>query len=307
MKTPILLLTGAFNYSAEQFESLKNLGFNIVFAQQEAEPLPAEAHEAMAVVCNGLFLHHNIEDFPNLKLIQLTSAGLDRVPIDKIEKREIKLLNARGVYGIPMAEWALCKALEYFKGGKFFHHEQEQKRWTKNRNLKEIFGSKVGIIGAGNVGQEVAKRFKALGARITGFDIHSNPTEGFDQILTIELLPSKIGDFDIWILTAPLLPSTRGIIDRDKMIAMKKDSLIINISRGPLIDELALIDVLNTRKDLHAALDVFTVEPLPAESPLWAMENVTISPHNSFVGNGNNERMFNVIYSNLKNLMIELN
>lgn len=303
MNCPILLLTGAFKYSPKQLESLRHLGFNIFFVQQEAEPLPAEALNARAVVCNGLFLHHNIEDFPNLNMIQLTSAGLDRVPLDIISKRGITLHNARGVYSIPMAEWALYKTLEYFKGGDFFSQEQSLKRWTKNRNLREIHGSKVAIIGAGNVGQEVAKRFKALGASVSGFDVHSNPIMGFDHILPIDELATKINDFDIIILTAPLLPSTRGFINREILMSLRKNALIINISRGPLIDEKALIEVLNTRKDLHAALDVFTVEPLSPESPLWEMENVDVSPHNSFIGDGNNERMFSLIHNNLKSFI----
>ena len=99
-----LLLTGCFKYTEVQKEKLASLGFRIYFVQQEKEALPLAAAEVDATVCNGLFLSHNIEDFTNLKFIQLTSAGFDRVPVDYIKAKGIALHNARGVYSVPMAE-----------------------------------------------------------------------------------------------------------------------------------------------------------------------------------------------------------
>lgn len=295
-----ILLTGCFDYSKIQLEQLESLGHKIYFMQYESDSLPVEPPEIDATVCNGLFLHHNIDQFSNLKFIQLTSAGFDRVPVEIIKSRGIQLFNARGVYSIPMAEWALFRVLEFYKFGWTFKTQQENKQWTKNRRLREIFGSEVAVIGAGNVGQEVAKRFQALGAETTGFDVHTNNTLGFSNMALIESLYDKIGDFDIVILTAPLLPSTRGLFDRRILERMKKGSIIVNIARGALIDERALIDVLSERKDFFVALDVFEDEPLNTDSKLWEMDYVAISPHNSFVGDGNNYRMFNVIYNNLK-------
>ena len=156
------------------------------------------------------------------------------------------------------------------------------------------------VIGAGNVGQEVAKRFQALGAETTGFDIHTNETVGFNHMALTSTLKERIGEFDVVVITAPLLPSTQGLVSREVMNSLKTDSMLVNIARGGLIDEPALCDFLKSRKDVYAALDVFEVEPLPSDSLLWQLENVAISPHNSFVSDGNNERMFKVIYENLK-------
>lgn len=295
-----LLLTGCYNYSKEQINKLHSLGYDVYFMQQEKDELPLPASKIHAIVCNALFLNHDIEAFNQLKLIQLTSAGFDRVPIEKIKAHNIKLYNARGVYSIPMAEWALFRALEYYKQGWFFRKEQKETLWTKHRGLREIAGTYVAIIGAGNVGQETAKRFQALGATTIGFDIHTQETQGFDYMLLTNTLSEHIKEYDIVIVTAPLLPSTRGIISRDILLNMKENAMLINIARGGLIDEKAMIDVLTKRKDLFAALDVFETEPLATTSPLWGLENVAVSPHNSFVGNGNHERMFNVIYDNLK-------
>lgn len=298
-----LLLTGCFNYSEQQLAEIESLGYVVYFMQHENEQLPIYASQIDATVCNGLFIHHKIDDFLRLKFIQLTSAGFDRVPMDYIKSKSIEIHNARGVYSTPMAEWALFRVLEYYKHGWMFKAHQNSGQWIKDRNIRELSGSKVAVIGAGNIGQEVAKRFKVFNTENTGFDIHTNVTPGFDSMALITALPDKISQFDIVIVTAPLLPSTKGLINRDILHGMSSGAMLINISRGGLIDEKALIDILSERKDLFAALDVFQCEPLSDTSPLWNMENVAISPHNSFVSNGNNERMFSVMCNNLKNFI----
>ncbi len=262
--------------------------------------MPLATAEVDAVVCNGLFLTHNIDEFPRLKFIQLTSAGFDRVPIDKIKARGIELYNARGVYGIPMAEWALFRVLEHYKQGWFFKEKQVLHRWTKHRRLRELAGCRVAVVGAGNVGQEVAKRFGAMDCHVTGFDIHTTGTPYFDEIALTSTLLEHIGTYDVVVITAPLLPSTRGLISYDVMKNMKENAMLVNIARGGLIDQEALEKVFSERKDLFAALDVFEAEPLAEGTPLWTMDNVAISPHNSFISNKNNNRMFDVMYQNLK-------
>ena len=298
-----LLLTGCFKYSEAQMNVLRALGYTVYFMQQEHEDLPLLASDVDVTVCNGLFLNHDINDFTHLKFIQLTSAGFDRVPVDLIKARGIELFNARGVYSMPMAEWAIFRVLEHYKQGWFFYQEQIAGRWTKHRGLREIAGIKVAVVGAGNVGQEVAKRFQAFGAETTGFDVHTHETVGFHHMALTETLQECIGEFDVVVITAPLLPSTRGLISREVLKSMKENAVIINIARGGLVDQQALIEVFLQRPDLYAALDVFEEEPLPLSSPLWKMTNVAISPHNSFVSDGNNKRMFDVIYTNLKNFL----
>ena len=142
-----------------------------------------------------------------------------------------------------------------------------------------------------------------MGCKTIGFDIHTNPTDGFDEMQLTSSLLELVDSMDIVVVTAPLLPSTKDLISRDVMLAMNNYSMLVNIARGGLIDQNALIEVLSERKDLFAALDVFEEEPLPSLSPLWNMENVAVSPHNSFVSDGNDERMFKVIYNNLKNFI----
>lgn len=295
-----ILLTGAFQYNEEQLKTIEDLGAKVFFLQQEKDELPLQASEIDAIVCNGIFLYHKLEDFSSLKYIQLTSAGFDRVPLDEIKKRNIIINNARGVYSIPMAEWALARILERYKHLTTFNGNQKQSVWVKDRNLREINGTSVAIVGAGNIGQEVAKRLSAFGTHITGYDVFLGDRQYFEDVHHVDALRSEIQKYDIVVLTAPLTDETKHMISGNILESMKKDAILVNIARGGLVDTSDLINVLRKRTDIYAALDVFEEEPLPNSSPLWQMDNVAVSPHNSFVSNGNNERMFSVIFNNLK-------
>ena len=112
----------------------------------------------------------------------MTSAGLDRVPVGYINEKGIKLFNAKGVYGIPMAEYAVCGVLQLYKNTEFFYKNQQKGVWQKNRNLLELYGKTVCIFGCGNVGQECAKRFKAFGCKVIGLDISPYESDLFDYI-----------------------------------------------------------------------------------------------------------------------------
>lgn len=295
-----LLLTGAFNYKPGQIEVLRKLGLNIYFLQYENEQLPIPANDIDAIICNGLFLYHELSEFTNLKYIQLTSAGFDRVPLEAINAHGIVIKNARGVYSIPMAEWAVCKVLDVYKGSANMINCQRTHTWAKNRSMKEITGKRVAILGAGNVGSEVSRRFKAFSATVIGYDITIFENSAFDQIRPIQDFITEACNYDIIIVTLPLTPHTRGLIGYEILKNLKTDAVFVNIARGAIVDTDALIDVLGYRHDITAILDVFDTEPLLEDSPLWDIPNIIVSPHNSFVSDGNNARMFDAIITNLK-------
>ncbi len=294
-----LLLTGAFRYSDEQIEYLKSLGYKITFVQDERAKLDFDVSNIDAVVCNGLFLYNSIEDFKNLKLIQLTSAGLDRVPLDYIKKHNIKLYNARGVYSVPMAEFALTGILELYKQSKFFFKNQENKIWQKSRTLGELAGKNALIIGAGSIGSEIAKRLSAFDVNTAGIDLVNESKKHFSRIENFDNVENEIKNADIVVLTLPLSDSTKGFFDKNKFDLMKESSVFVNVSRGALVNESDLIEALKNKKIAGAVIDVFETEPLDNSSPLWEMENVILTPHNSFVGENNTKRMFQVIKDNL--------
>ena len=294
-----LLVTGAFGWTEKELNMLRELGHEVVFMQQEKEQLPCEASWVEGIIGNGIFLYHSIEQFTALRYIQLTSAGFDRVPMDYINAQDIEIYNARGVYSVPMAELALCGVLELYKKSRFFYENQKAHRWEKHRGLSEIYGKNVCIFGCGSVGTECAKRFKAFGCSVNGVDIVPYQNELYDTMLPIDASQDALRKADVVVLTLPLTEETRYLINKERLSYMKEGAAIVNIARGAVVDTDALIEALNTRLG-GAVLDVFEEEPLCEDSLLWDMENVIITPHNSFVSDGNHNRMLDVIINNLK-------
>ena len=294
-----LLVTGAFKGTEEQFKILEDIAGRVIFMQDERGDLPCSYGEVDAVLCNGLFLYHPIEKFSSLKYIQLTSAGLDRVPMGYVEKAGIEIHSATGVYSIPMAEFALYGVLSLYKKGRFFMENQAECRWEKHRGLTELYGKTVCVIGCGSVGREVLKRFKAFGCKTVGVDLAGKEDELFGKIYPTGKLKEALALCDIVVLTLPLTDDTRHLINADAFEVMRKGAVLVNIARGGIVDTDALKQALKTKLG-GAVLDVFEEEPLKSEDELWKIENVIITPHNSFVGNGNNQRLFDVIVKNLK-------
>lgn len=294
-----LLLTGAFRYTDEQIEYLKSLGHEITYIQDERVPIEFDVSDIEGTVCNGLFLYTPIEKFTNLRYIQLTSAGFDRVPMDYIKEHNIELHNAKGVYSIPMAEFAICGVLELYKQSKFFFDNQKAHRWEKHRGLLELAGKEICIIGAGNIGTEVAKRFKAFDTEVIGIDLYPSDNEYFDAVLPLDNLDNELPKADVVILTLPLTDNNAGFFDKSKFDLMKQSAIFVNIARGKLVNERDLIVALETNQIAGAVLDVFDEEPLSTNSKLWDMENVILTPHNSFVGENNLARLFSIICKNL--------
>ena len=294
-----LLLTGAFKCTDEQIEYLKSLGHEIVFFGDEREKLDFDVSDIEGVICNGLFVYNDIEQFKSLKYIQLTSAGYDRVPMDYIKQHGIEIHNARGVYSVPMAEFALTGILQLVKQSRFFYENQKQHIWEKSRTLGELAGKTAVIVGAGNIGSEVAKRLKAFDVTVVGIDITTDQRPYFDKIELLNNLDEQLKAADIVVLTLPLTDDTKGMFDKSKFDLMKNSCIFVNIARGQLVVENDLVDALNNKKISGAVLDVFETEPLEKTSPLWDMDNVIITPHNSFVGVGNTERLSKIIFENI--------
>lgn len=295
-----LLVTGAFNATDEQLDKLSELGYEIMRQQDERGKPECDFSDADAVICNGLFLYHDISEFKSLKVIQLTSAGLDRVPLEEIRKRNIALFNARGVYSVPMAEFALAGVLNLYKHLNSFYENQKQHLWQKDRQLSELCGKTVAIVGCGSVGTECAKRFKAFDTKIISVDVFNHCNKIYDEFCHISNIGSVLGEADIVILTLPLTDKTRGLFNGGMFSQFKDSSVLVNISRGAVVNEADLAAVLESGKLSGAVLDVFETEPLDGESPLWDMPNVIITPHNSFVSGNNGARLFALAYDNLK-------
>ena len=291
-----VLVTGAFQLNSEELAALKAAGHQVCVHPDERDPVEhPERYEA--VICNGLFLHNPIENFTNLRLIQLTSAGLDRVPLDYIRAHGIELHNSAGVYSVPMAEFAVCGILQLYKQSRFFAENQARHKWEKHRGLLELSGKRVCILGCGDVGREIAKRLNAFGCRITGVNRTVRELPDFERVLPLEKLSDAASMCDILICCIALTAETRGIVSKEIFDRLPSGAIFVNVARGALADEAAMTAWL--QKGGHAVLDVFEEEPLPENSPLWNMENVILTPHNSFVGDGNRERLWTRIKESL--------
>ena len=293
-----LLITGAWQNAKDYIAKLEADGHEVEFLQFEKDALPCSYTWVEGVICNGLFLSHDIKKFVNLKYIQLTSAGFDRVPMDYVKEHKIEIYNARGVYSIPMAEFALFGVLELYKRGRVFFENQTRHIWEKQRNLLEIFGKRVCIVGCGSVGTECAKRFRAFGCEVFGIDLFPREDEHYEEMLGLDKLEDVLTGSDIVVLTLPLTEETRHLMNEAKLKQMKSGAVLVNVARGAIVDTDALINALPNLGG--AVLDVFEEETLNEESSLWDMENVIVTPHNSFVGDGNGKRLSKVILSNLQ-------
>lgn len=293
-----LLVTGAFAWTEDELNKLKQLGHEVIFMQQEKDKLPCSPEWVEGIIGNGIFLSHPIEQFTSLYYIQLTSAGFDRVPMDYIKTHNIQIHNARGVYSIPMAEFAICGVLELYKQSRFFMKNHEEHQWEKHRGLIELSGKTVCIVGCGSVGTECAKKFKAFGCKVIGIDRFPHVSEYYEEMYSLSELEEYLKISDVVLLTLPITEENYHIMDVDKLEKMKKGAILVNIARGAVVDAEALVSAVKKRL-AGAVLDVFEEEPLNETDLLWDTENVIITPHNSFVGDGNHQRMLDVIFRNL--------
>lgn len=296
-----LLVTGAWKMAKNYIPALESMGYIVTFMQYEKDELPCSYELVEGIICNSLFQHHNIEKFTMLRYIQLTSAGFDRVPMEYINSHNITINNACGVYSIPMAEFAVFSVLQFYKQGKFFHNNQAACKWEKNRELTELSHKKICILGCGSVGKETAKKFFGFTDNIIGVDLCNKELPFFKKIYPMNKLNMALDDADVIVLALPLTSETYHLFDRQRLSNLKEGCVLINIARGGLIDSQALKECLE-RQRLFAALDVFETEPLDPIDVFWKMSNVIITPHNSFVGDYNEDRLQQLILNNLKDI-----
>ena len=243
-----------------------------------------------------------------LRWIHSPAAAVHQLMFPELINSDVVLTNAREVHGPVVAEhviaqiFALAKKLPQavrFQQQRIWGQES---MWTRKPAPREIAGATLGLIGLGSIGREVARRASALGMRIIAVREHAE--KGTAELVEAVLPPAQLDEFlaqaDYVVVAAPLTPSTRALINADRISRMKPAACLINVSRGPLVDEAALADALRTGQLAGAALDVFSQEPLPADSPLWNLENLLITPHTAAVTGRLWDRHYALIRENLR-------
>ncbi|HVV46917.1 MAG TPA: D-2-hydroxyacid dehydrogenase [Bryobacteraceae bacterium] len=222
-----------------------------------------------------------MEQAPRLEWIHAMYAGLDRSLFPELVDSPIPLTNGSGVFSQSLGEFILLGMLYFAKDVPRRMQAKAAHRWEVFDN-KEISRQTVGIVAHGDIGRAVAWRAKALGMRVLASRRNPSPRAGdehVDRVYGAAELHAMLPECDYVAVTAPLTEETRGLIGRREFELMKPEAVILNVGRGPVIDETAMIDALRTNRIRGAALDVFDVEPLPPDHPLWSLENVLISAH----------------------------
>ncbi|HUW63997.1 MAG TPA: D-2-hydroxyacid dehydrogenase [Spirochaetia bacterium] len=235
----------------------------------------------------------------NLRWVQLFRAGVDMLPLRDLLAREITVTTVSGIHAIPMAEHALAMIIMLAHKFHLFGRRQAQKKWNREAVITEAWEKTVGIIGTGHVGTEVAKKARALGMRSIGLNTRGTPVDGVEKVLSRDRMDQLLRESDFVVVTVPLTPATREFLGEREFTMMKPTASLINLARGEVIDEKALVRALQDGVIGGAGLDVFAAEPLPPDSPLWAMENVIITPHVSGISDRYVERGMAIFAENL--------
>ncbi|MBQ6019858.1 MAG: hydroxyacid dehydrogenase [Clostridia bacterium] len=293
-----LLITGAFPVTAAQTAEFEAAGWNVDIQHDErAQTVAPEKYDA--VICNALFQYNDIEKFTSLSAVQLTSVGRDRIPEDIAAARGVAVYNAGDAYCRPMAEWAVFGILNIYKNARFLF--ENYGKWRKVRTVYELCGKRVCIFGFGNAGRETAKRLRGFDCRITAVDVREIDSPYADDFVPVSQSDRILPETDVLVIAMPLTRETEHYFGAERLGLLRDGAVIVNIARGALIDENALTEELRKGRFLGAALDVFETEPLPADSPLYTLPNVYVTPHNSFIGENDRERLNGIVRRNLLN------
>ncbi len=222
------------------------------------------------------------DQFTNLRLIMLLSAGFDHLDLEYFKRRHVIITNARGVYDIQIAEDVVSKMLYFNKKLNIYYDQMKNHVWKHHPPHYELYRSQALILGAGSIGHMIAKRLKGFDMDVIGYKQTYEDLSYFDQIITKQdQLNEYYKTCDYLIISLPLNKFTERLIDKEVLSLLKKDAVVINIGRGEIIDQSALINALNLDMIRGAALDVTYPEPLSDNHLLWNAKNIYITPHNS--------------------------
>ena len=241
---------------------------------------------------------------PNLRWVQTTSSGVGQLVKNLgLQDSDILVTTARGVHAQPLAEFALLALLMHFKGLQHLKQEQRQHTWARYCG-DGLAGKTIAVIGAGAVGRRVLATAGAFGMRTVALNrAGASKTAadlGVDVVFAHEKIHAMLNGADALVLCLPHTPESEGLINAAALAALKPGAVLVNVARGVVVDEEALVAALQSGHIGSAALDVFAVEPLPPDSALWDMSNVLISPHSASTVTAENMRITDIFCHNLR-------
>jgi glyoxylate/hydroxypyruvate reductase len=241
------------------------------------------------------------ERCPRLRWIQATSAGIGGVMTRTgLDRSAIEVTTAAGIHAVPLAEFAVLGALYFIKGLPALNRWKAERHWQRFATHR-LAGRRVLVVGVGSIGRRVASSFAALGTEVTGLSrrAHLDLPPGVTRMIGRPELPAELARTDVVVVACPLTEQTRGLLGAAELAVLPAHAIVVNVGRGPVIDEPALVAALAEGRLAGACLDVFAEEPLPAESPLWGMDNVIVSPHSASTLADENEALVALFLDNL--------
>jgi phosphoglycerate dehydrogenase-like enzyme len=262
----------------------------------------AEAEALLRWEMSGRVVGQLVSRMPRLRWLHTPSAGVDHILKPEVVRHPLVLTNSAGVHAIPIAEHVLTMVLVVAKQVPAYLANQRAHQWQRPPAV-EAYRQTLSIVGTGHIGQEVARRAQGLGMRTIGTRRHPAPTPFIDQVYPDERLQEMLAQADYVAITCPLTPETVGLIGEGPLRAMRDSAWLINVARGRIVQEDALLRALRERWIAGACLDVFAAEPLPKESPFWDLPNVIVTPHNSWSSPRIHERTVELYLENLQRFL----
>jgi phosphoglycerate dehydrogenase-like enzyme len=302
--------TIGFAHAAYQMaEAFERRGAGVRYYQvRTLDDLKERMPETDVLVVSGLWRNELLERAPRLRWIQSIGAGYDQFPLDELRRRGIRLSSARGVNRNAVSEHALAMILALARRLPEARDNQRRHVWrgmisNVPAREDELGGKTLGIVGIGHIGSRTAALAKAFGMRVVATKRTPQTYEGpADEVLSADRVDDLLRQSDFVVLHCPLTEETRGLISGERLALMKPSAYLINVARGAVVDEPAMLDALRRSAIAGAAIDHFYDEPLPADSPFWDMDNVLITPHTAGETQKYEENVVDILLDNLGRL-----
>lgn len=247
------------------------------------------------------------ERSPKLRWIQATSAGIggfmQRTGLDAAVGQQLQVTTAAGVHAVPLAEFALTGALHFVKGLPELRSRQQARHWERY-TTRTLAGLRVLVVGLGGIGRQVAATFAGLGVEVWGLGRAGRAYDvpALSQVIDKTGLDDALPEIDIMVLACPLTSETEGLIGARQLSLLPRGAILVNISRGQVVDQAAMTEALQDGRLAGACLDVFAREPLPSDDPLWGLDNVIVSPHSASTVATENAALTGLFLDNLDRL-----
>ncbi len=276
-----------------------NRGLEVKAAGSTDEALAFVGEAEVFAGLPRFFRDDMVREAKHLKWIQLFTTGTDHITGMKSLKPETLVTSTRGMHGPQMAEMALMLMLALARDLPRMVRNQARSVWQRFLQ-RRLYGKSVLVFGVGLIGEELGLRCKALGMTVVGVTNTPRTAPGFDRMVPRSELLKAASETDFLVVLVPADESTNKIVNRELLHAMKPSAFLVNIARGAVCDEPALVEALNEKRIAGAGLDVFAVEPLPASSPLWRMQNVIVTPHQGGQCDVYNELVLEIFQKNMQ-------